>query len=63
MARDKLHYRVDSNWERPSPSGLSLFKAACGGWYIMAACTDRPELATCGNCIRMMNRIALVTPH
>ena len=48
-----IHYRPDWRQYRPSLSGHRVFKAACGGWYIIAALTDHPELATCKRCLRV----------
>lgn len=49
---NRIHYRLDWEINRPSLSGFLVFKVACRGWYISAACTDRPENATCKHCIQ-----------
>jgi len=49
--RVKLHLRTDKE-PCQSLSGWAVFRVACGRWVILAATTDDPKRAECGNCRR-----------
>lgn len=51
-----LHLRVSSE-HVGSPSGWPVFRVACGRWYILAACVDRPELVTCKRCLKASREV------